>query len=111
MESYATPKKTQAGTAYEGRTDLGNTQPGDGRRFKGRGLIQLTGRANYTSYGAARGMDFTTDATAALLATEPLRSGGCVVLVLGGAQPECGRRRGQCGGGYPCGQRRPQRPR
>jgi predicted chitinase len=44
-----------SGEAYEGRADLGNTQPGDGPRFKGRGLIQLTGRNNYTRYATAAG--------------------------------------------------------
>lgn len=38
------------GRAYEGRKDLGNIQPGDGPRFKGAGVIQLTGRANYQAF-------------------------------------------------------------
>ncbi len=47
-----------SGAAYEGRKDLGNTQAGDGKRFKGRGPIQLTGRANHRKYGQQLGIDF-----------------------------------------------------
>jgi putative chitinase len=45
------------GTAYEGKSRLGNTQPGDGPRFKGRGFVQLTGRYNYGKYGSQLGID------------------------------------------------------
>lgn len=49
------PTKAQRG--YEGRKDLGNTVPGDGARFKGRGYVQLTGRANYAKAAKLVGED------------------------------------------------------
>jgi predicted chitinase len=52
-----TTQEYASGAAYEGRTDLGNVNPGDGVRFKGRGLIQLTGRSNYASMSNKVGKD------------------------------------------------------
>jgi putative chitinase len=66
-----------SGAGYEGRTDLGNTQPGDGPRFKGRGLIQITGRTNYTNYGNDRGRDYITGLNPSLLATDPSIAADC----------------------------------
>lgn len=51
MEEYA------SGEAYEGRADLGNDRPGDGRRFKGRGYVQITGRKNYAWAALMTGKD------------------------------------------------------
>lgn len=46
---------------YEGRRDLGNTQAGDGIRYHGRGIFQLTGRANYRRFGQILGVDLEAE--------------------------------------------------
>lgn len=61
-----------SGAAYEGRANLGNTQAGDGVRFRGRGLIQITGRANYAAFGKSRGIDYTQDPNRLLMASDPM---------------------------------------
>jgi putative chitinase len=57
--SFRYVQEIASGKAYEGRKDLGNVFPGDGVKFKGRGLIQITGRANYAQCSDALGTDFT----------------------------------------------------
>jgi putative chitinase len=53
-------KEIASGEAYEGRADLGNTQPGDGVRFPGRGLLMATGRGMYERLNSALGIDCIT---------------------------------------------------
>ncbi len=55
MEEFA------SGRAYEGRRDLGNTQSGDGVRFKGRGYVQITGRRNYEDWSRRLGIDLVSN--------------------------------------------------
>jgi len=65
-KAYKPIEEYASGEAYEGRKDLGNTQTGDGKRFKGRGYIQLTGRNNYKEYGSLLGIDLINNPELAL---------------------------------------------
>jgi putative chitinase len=57
-DQFNTTEEYASGAAYEWRDDIGNVYAGDGVRFKGRSLIQITGRASYKEFGDYLGVDF-----------------------------------------------------
>lgn len=63
---YLPKNEITDGAAYEGKISLGNAQPGDGKKFAGRGWIQLTGRANYEYFGKRIGVDLINNPDLAL---------------------------------------------
>ena len=69
--SFVYTQEIASGAAYEGRKDLGNIKKGDGIRFKGRGLLQLTGRDNYESYGKYIKKDLLKLGNEQIVATTP----------------------------------------
>lgn len=68
---------TPAQRHYEGRSDLGNVRAGDGYRYRGRGVLHVTGRDNYRRFGAIVGVDIEAQPERA---AEP-----AIAMALGGA--------------------------
>jgi len=60
-DSFKTLEEYASGVKYEGRKDLGNNIKGDGKKYKGRGIFQLTGRTNYELYGSKLGYDLVNN--------------------------------------------------
>jgi hypothetical protein len=61
QSKFNTPSGGQPFSSYDLRRDIGNSKPGDGMRYRGRGFIQLTGKSNYATYGERIGIDLVTN--------------------------------------------------
>ena len=75
-DGFKTMQEYASGAGYEGRADLGNTQRGDGVRYKGRGIFQLTGRANYRRLGKVLGLDLEGNPEFAAIPENALKIAG-----------------------------------
>lgn len=73
---------------YGGRRELGNTRPGDGARFIGRGWLQITGRANYRDLGRRIGVDLEAEPARAAEPLTALRL-ACAYWTLRGINAQC----------------------
>ena len=69
-------RDTAAQLGYEGRMDLGNTELGDGYRYRGRGYIQITGRKNYQQFKEATGLDVIANPEILTVSPYDMMSGG-----------------------------------
>lgn len=65
-----------SGAAYEGRKDLGNTVPGDGKKYKGMGAVQITGKSNYIALSKALNKDFVSNPKLLLQPEWAIKSSG-----------------------------------
>ncbi len=81
-DTFQPIKEFASGEDYEGRLDLGNIHPSDGPRFKGRGYVQITGRANYRKFGKRLDIELEENPNMALdhevsykIASEGMRHG------------------------------------
>ena len=79
-DHFKTLREYASGSAYEGRADLGNTQAGDGIRFRGRGIFQTTGRANYLQLGIKKGRDHQAIATMSMQMAKHIDMGKTVQI-------------------------------
>lgn len=68
---------TYLANLYENRKDLGNTNPGDGVKFRGRGFVQITGRWDYAHFGSEMGKDLEGNPD---LALDPAVASGVLAL-------------------------------
>ena len=84
--SFRYAEEIHDGSDYEGSSILGNNQPGDGPRFKGRGYIQLTGRWNYGHYGKMIGVDLVNNPQLTLTLISLL---ACISILHGSSRQRC----------------------